>query len=262
MAEFANLYADGSAYERMMGRFSGIAGGQFADWLRLPPGLRWLDVGCGTGAFTEVIVRRCAPALVTGIDPSEPQLSFARGRPALKMAQFQVGDAEDLPLADNSFDVAAMALVFSLLSDPVKAAVQMRRVVRPGGCVAAYMWDIPGGGLPTEPVYAAMRSLGLDPPQSPGAANSAREKMRAVWKEAGIGSIESCVIEVPVTYASFDEFWQAHNVPVGHSGAAIGRLSPDLKEKLKSTLRQRLTGTDGRIVYKAFANAVKGKAPG
>ncbi len=262
MAEFANLYADGGAYERMMGRLSTIAGNKFIDWLKLPPGLRWLDVGCGTGAFTEVIVGRCAPAAATGIDPSEGQLSFARSRQALQAANFQLGDAEALPLTDNSFDVAAMALVFSLLSDPVKAASEMARVVRPGGCVAAYMWDILGGGLPTEPIYAGMLSLGLDAQRSPGAANSARDKMCAVWERGGIVAVESCVIDVPIIYPSFDEFWAANNAPVGHSGAAIGRLSPDMKEKLIARLRELLPiRPDGSVAYNAFANAVKGRVP-
>jgi SAM-dependent methyltransferase len=263
MAEAAHLYGDGKAYDRMMGRWSAIAGEEFLDWLGLPNGLRWLDVGCGNGAFTEVIVERCAPATVMGIDPSEGQLAYARTRPVLKAVEFRLGDAEAVPLGDNSVDVAVMALVLSLLAEPVKAAAEMTRVVRPGGWVATYMWDVPGGGLPTEPIYAVMRSLGLSPPSGPGAGASARDEMHATWEKAGLISCETCVIRVPITYSSFDEFWVANDVPVGPSGNALRAIAPKVKEQLKAGLRRQLpSGSDGRVMYEAFANAVKGRVPG
>src|SRR6202040_2616502 len=110
-----------------------IVGEVFLDWLAVPNGLRWIDVGCGNGAFTEVLIARCAPSAVTAVDPSEGQLSFARTRPATKLAQFRIGDAQALPFPDNSFDAASMALVITFLSDPAKAVAEMARVVRPGG---------------------------------------------------------------------------------------------------------------------------------
>src|SRR5882672_146450 len=129
-----------------MGRWSQRAGEIFLDWLDPPKGLRWLDVGCGNGAFTEVLIDRCAPAAVTAIDPSEGQLAYARTRPAAKLAQFQLGEAQALPFADGSFDAAVMALVIAFVPDPAKAVAELARVVRPGGLVATYMWDMIGGG--------------------------------------------------------------------------------------------------------------------
>ena len=151
-----------------MGRWSRLVGEVFLEWLDLPPGLRWLDVGCGNGAFTEVLIARCAPAEVIAIDPSDGQLAYARARPGTKMAQFRVGEAQSLPFPDNSFDAAAMALVINFLSDPVKAAAEMARVVRPGGWVATYMWDVPGGGLPVEPINVAMSAAWGEPAQCAG----------------------------------------------------------------------------------------------
>src|SRR5262245_52402110 len=104
-------FEDGAAYERMMGVWSRLAGEMFIDWLAAPSGLRWIDVGCGSGAFTQLVVERCAPAEVQGIDPSDAQLAYARSRGAARVAQFQVGDAMALPFPENRFDVAVVARV-------------------------------------------------------------------------------------------------------------------------------------------------------
>ena len=103
-------FDDGEAYERAMGIWSRVAGRVFLDWLALPPGLRWIDIGCGNGAFTELLVQRCAPSETQGIDPSEAQLTFARMRPAARGAAFLQGDATALPFEGGRFDAAVMAL--------------------------------------------------------------------------------------------------------------------------------------------------------
>ena len=118
--------------------------------LRPETGLRWLDVGCGNGAFTEMLVERCAPVSVQGIDPSEAQLAFARTRPASRVAQFRQGDAMAQSFPDDTFDVAVMPLVIFFVSDPEKGVAETVRVVCPGGTVTAYAWDLYGGGFPYE----------------------------------------------------------------------------------------------------------------
>jgi ubiquinone/menaquinone biosynthesis C-methylase UbiE len=139
MDKAEELFTDGEAYERMMGRWSRLVGETFLAWLDLPNGLRWLDVGCGNGAFTEEIIARRAPATVMAIDPSDEQLAFARTRPGTKTAEFLRGDAQKLSFGDGTFDVAIMALVVAFLPHPAKAVAEMARVVRPGGWVATYM---------------------------------------------------------------------------------------------------------------------------
>ena len=139
MSETPNLFADGKAYERLMGRWSRLAGEKFLDWLNAPKNLKWLDVGCGNGAFTEVLIARCSPASVIGVDPSEGQLAFARDRPGTKGAEFRIADAQALPFPNDSFDAATMALVIVFVPDPLKAARELARVVRPGGVAATYM---------------------------------------------------------------------------------------------------------------------------
>jgi ubiquinone/menaquinone biosynthesis C-methylase UbiE len=263
MSEAAQLFTDGKAYERVMGRWSRLAGDLFLDWLDVPKGLRWLDVGCGNGAFTEAVIARCAPAEVTAVDPSDGQLAYARTRPGATMAQFRLGDAQALAFADGSFDVAAMGLVIVFVADPAKAAAEMARVVRRSGHVATYMWDIEGGGMPLRPIYAAMRSLGLTLPSQLATAASRRDNLQALWEAAGLQSVATQVIRITVTYADFDDFWESNSARVGLAGNAINKLSPPERDELRSLLRKQLpAGPGGRISYEAFANAVKGRAPG
>jgi SAM-dependent methyltransferase len=206
----AELFTDGEAYERMMGRWSRLVGETFLAWLDLSKGLRWLDVGCGNGAFTEEIIARCAPTTVMAIDPSNEQLAFARTRP-----RTEVGDAQKLSFADGTFDVAIMALVLAFLLDPAKAVAEMARVVRPGGWVATYMWDILNGGSPTTPIYTAIESLGSTLPVRPNPAASRLEAMYRFCEMAGLEAIETRVIRIPVRYADFNDFWDSNTVPVG-----------------------------------------------
>jgi SAM-dependent methyltransferase len=261
MTDAATLFTDGAAYERRMGRWSRLVGEIFLEWLAVPAGLRWLDVGCGNGAFTEVVIARGAPAAVSAVDPSEGQLSYARARESARLAEFRVGDAQALPYADRSFDAAVMALAISFIPDPLKAAREMVRMVKPGGVVATYMWDLPGGGLPVAPMYRTLESLGI-PISLPGTEVSRRDGMAALWVEAGLRSVETRVIRIPVAYSGFDEFWESYRVPEGPAGLVIRKMSPPEIERLKTRLREHLPiAADGSISYEAFANAVKGRAP-
>ncbi len=261
MSQQQNLFADGKAYERLMGRWSRLAGTQFLDWLDAPANLKWIDVGCGNGAFTQVLIARCAPLAVTGIDPSEGQIAFARTRPSAKMAEFRVGDAQALPFPDNSFDAASMALVIVFVADPLEAAAEMARVVRPGGLVATYMWEFPSG-FPHAPIAEAMKSLGMAAPERPNVAASGRDAMRDIWQRAGLTSVETEIIRIRVAFADFADYWESSTVPVGPSGKALAALTPTDRENLKAQLRATLPiAADGTISYEAFANAVKGRVP-
>ena len=255
-------FDDGAAYERMMGVWSRLAGEVFLDWLAPPPGLRWLDIGCGSGAFTELLGERCAPAELHGIDPSEGQLRFARTRPVARIASFRQGDAMALPFPDNSFDAAVMALVIFFVPDPAKSVAEMARVARPGGLVATYAWDQMEGGTPQAPIQAELRAMGYRPSRPPSAEASRMAALRELWSGAGIAALETREIEVTRSFADFDDFWSAS--ATGPSIAPIlATMSAGEIEQLQARLRRRLPpGSAGRIAYAGRANAIKGRVPG
>ncbi len=262
MAEQQIRFDDGAAYEQMMGTWSRLAGGVFLDWLAPPSGLRWIDVGCGNGAFTELLVERCAPVEVQGIDPSEGQLAFARTRPTARPAEFHLGDAMALPFAPDSFDAAVMALVIFFLPDPAKGIAEMVRVVRPGGLVATYAWDMLGGGFPQEPILVEMRAMGLNPARPPQMGASRMDALQALWTGAGLEGVETREITVQRTFADFDDFW-ATNLKSPAIGAAVGAMTSGDAEMLKTRVRLRLQADpQGRVKCDARAHAIRGRLPG
>ena len=261
MAEQQSRFDDGAAYERMMGVWSRLAGAAFLDWLAAPPNLRCIDIGCGNGAFTELLIERCAPAAVEGIDPSKAQLEFARARPGARMARFEQGDAQGLPFAADSFDAAFMALVIFFLPDPAKGVAEMARVVRPGGIVAAYAWDLMGRGTPLHPIDPEMRALGLEAQRSPNPEATRIEALRGLWTGAGLEAVETCEIPVERSFADFEAFW---SITVAGSllKQALATAPPGDAERVKARVRAKLAAdTAGRITYEARAHAVKGQVP-
>jgi SAM-dependent methyltransferase len=252
-------FVDGAAYERYMGKWSQLAGEAFLDWLAPDSGAQWLDVGCGNGAFTEVIVERSAPLSVDGVDPAEGQLAFARTRSASRIARFHHGDAMALPFADDTFDVAVMPLVIFFLPDPAKGVAEMTRVVHPGGIVAAYGWDMLDGGFPYGALQAEMRGLGISVPAPPHPEASRLDTLRRLWASAGVTDIATREIVVHRTFDDADDYWTTV-----FGGPSVGRQlaampAGDL-ERLKIIMRRHLTpDADGRITYAARANAVKGR---
>lgn len=261
MAEPQIRFDDGAGYERMMGKWSRLAGEVFLDWVKPASGLRWIDVGCGNGAFTELLAERCAPAEIRGIDPSEAQLDFARSRHSAGIAHFRQGDAMALPFADNSFDAAAMALVIFFVPEPPAGVAEMARVVRPGGTVASYAWDIEGGGFPHEPLLAEMRAMGLPPIRPPSFAAARMENLRTLWTGAGLHRIETREITVQRTFADFDDFWNAALLGASIK-ATVATMTPDQLGRLKQMVRIRLdTDRGGPVTVSARANAILGRVP-
>ena len=260
MTQLPIRFDNGAAYERMMGVWSQLVGQVFLDWLSPATGQRWIDVGCGNGTFTEQLIQRCAPAEAQGIDPSEAQLAFARTRPGAESAVFLQGDAMALPFEDDRFDVAVMALVIHFVPDPAKSIGELTRVVRPGGLVAAYVWDALGGGDPIEPILTEMRSLGV-PALSPSVHASRMEALCGLWTDAGLEEIETRAITVQRSFDSFDNFWQV-TTATGGPRANLGLMDADAVAELKDRVRGRLPADgQGRITFSACANAIKGHAP-
>jgi ubiquinone/menaquinone biosynthesis C-methylase UbiE len=261
MTEQTIRFDDGAAYEQMMGVWSRSAGRIFLDWVAPPPGLRWIDVGCGNGAFTELLVERCAPAEVQGIDPSEGQLAYARTRPGARGAEFRQGDAMALPFPDGKFDAAVMALVLVFVPEPAKGVAELVRVVGPGGTVAAYIWDMQGGGFPLHYLVEEVRAMGITPPMPPQLDASRLDTMRDLWTGAGLEAVETREIAVRRTFANFDELWATY-IKSPSLGSILAAIAAADIERLKKAVRAHLPAdSEGRITYGARANAIKGRRP-
>lgn len=254
-------FHDGAAYERYMGVWSQLAGGVFLDWLAPAPARQWLDVGCGNGAFTEMVIGRCTPASMHGVDPSREQLAYARAQPALQAAVFDQGDAMALPYPDAAFDIAVMPLVIFFVPEPARGVAEMARVVRPGGIVAAYAWDMLGGGFPYEMLLAELRGLGLKVPSPPSPEASRIDVLRDLWNVAGLEAIETLQIEVSRRFADFEDFWStALGAP--SVGSTLAAMAADERALLKARISAHLpVDAEGHITCRARANAVKGRRP-
>jgi SAM-dependent methyltransferase len=218
-------------------------------------------VGCGNGAFTELLVERCAPAEVQGIDPSEGQLKYAQARPATRLAEFRQGDAMALPFRAHKFDAAVMALVIFFVPDPAKGVAEMVRVLSPGGTVAAYAWDMAGGGSPRQPIQTELLAMGFPPARPHSSDASKMDNLQNLWRDAGLDSVETRKIEVRRTFADFDDFWAT--AMLGSTiGPTVAAMTSSDREQLKTRVRARLPAdSTGRITYGAWANAVKGRVP-
>jgi SAM-dependent methyltransferase len=254
-------FDNGAAYERYMGRWSQLVGEAFLDWLSPHSGLQWLDVGCGNGAFTEMLAQRCAPAALDGVDPSAGQLAFARTRPALSAARFLQGDAMALPFADGSVDAAVMPLVIFFVPDPAKGVAEMARVVRPGGSISAYAWDMEGGGFPYDILHTELRALGMVVPMPPSPEASGLAALHGLWSGAGLEEIRTRTIDVQRSFADFEDYWATIRGGPSVSGQ-LGALTPEQRALLDERLRVRLpVDTTGRITCSARANAIRGRVP-
>lgn len=252
------VFDDGNAYEETMVPWLRPVGETFVDWLAPPSGLRWIDVGCGTGVSTEMLIQRCAPRAVEGIDPSEAQLNVARARPALRDVLLRNGSAMALPHEDDSFDAALMAGVVPFLPDPAICVSEMARVVRSGGIVASHQWDVAGGGFPHEPVLAELKTFGIAQPLPPSGAATGVDRLYEIWTGAGLRSVETREILVEREFPTFEAFW--NSVMMVTLRPTIAAMPAETVEQLKDRVRRKVTThPDGTVVGRGRATAVKGR---
>lgn len=270
MPRASELFSDDGDYSRAMGQWSRSIGELFADWVDIPKGLNCIDVGCGYGSFTEILLERCDPSNLVGVDESETQFENARECIDEQSVQFVVGNAMTLPFSDNCFDAALMTQVIPFLTDPVKAVFEMARVVRPGGWIATYTWDVPGYGLPGDLLARAGRSLGMTLKLRSNSNLSRREDLQYLWQLAGLQSIEHEVFNTGTFFSNFDEFWDL-STKSGPTSGLVNSFGADSREKLRARTREIVetaadasihrTAADGSFYYYVLANAVKGQVP-
>jgi SAM-dependent methyltransferase len=241
-----------------MAPWSRSAGTLFLDWLAPAKGLAWVDVGCGNGAFTELILARSAPSSVCSIDPSEAQIAAARQRLPAKQVEFSIGDAMSLPYDDARFDVAVMALVLFFVPDAKRGAAELARVTRPGGLVASYTWDMMRGGTPSQPLWEELQEIGKPVARPPSAEVSRFAALKALWAELGIRDVETRELVVERTFADFADYWLS--MVVSSPTGILQKLSEAESTELQRRLQARLPASaSGEITVHAWATAIKGR---
>ena len=259
-----SIWASGAAYEPYVGRWSRLVAREFLAWLAVPTGRRWLDVGCGTGALTEAILQAAAPAEVVGIDPSDGFVAYAREHVRDERARFKVADARSLPFVDGRFDAVASGLVLNFVPDPQQAMVEMARVARPGGTVAAYVWDYAGEMQLMRHFWDA--AVALDPDardldEGQRFPLCRPEPLERLFRDAGAEDVAVRAIDVPTVFRDFDDYWSPF---LGGQGPAPS-YAMSLSEERRTALRERIRAdlpiaADGSIHLIARAWAARGRA--
>ena len=255
-------WSGGDSYESYVGRWSRLVAQEFVRRLAVPPGARWLDVGCGTGALTETVLVERSPAAIVGVDPSPDFLALAATRIPEPRATFRPGHAQALPLEDAAVDVVVSGLVLNFVPDRVAALGEMRRVIRPGGTVAAYVWDYPGGmQLMT---YFWDAAVDRDPSAGP-LHEGARfrfcrpDPLRSLFLAAGLLGVEVEPVVVPTVFADFDDYWTPFLHGEAPAPSYVRSLGDGPRTALRDALHQRLpVRDDGSIHLTARAWAVRG----
>jgi ubiquinone/menaquinone biosynthesis C-methylase UbiE len=253
-------FTDGASYDHMMGPWSRSVGELFLDWLDPAPGLDWIDVGCGSGAFTSLVVERCQPSTILGIDPSQAQLDYALQRGLPQTTRFEIADATSLPAVDRSIDVAVAALVVHFMRDPVAGVREMARVTKSGGVVAAYAWDLLTGGFPYDDLYSRMTLIGFPPPLPPSPAAGDMQQLLKTWEAAGLTDIKMHAFTVTRTFADFDDYWRTAAASP-RIAAALEGIPPEPLAQLREHVRASVPyGEQSTVVPKASANAIVARA--
>ena len=233
-----SFQVSGAAYGRFMGRYSQPLAAAFADLVDVRSGQRVLDVGCGPGALTQVLVQRVGAENVTAIDPSEPFVAAARE--LLPGVEISRGTAEDLPYADDSFDRTLAQLVVHFMKAPVTGLREMSRVTASGGTVAASVWNHAGGRGPLSLFWRAVKTLDASGPDESGLAGVAEGQLARLFADAGMADPIATSLTVAVPHATFDEWWQPYTMGVGPAGDYVAKLDAAAVERLRRTCREML----------------------
>jgi SAM-dependent methyltransferase len=258
-------WVDGAKYEPYVGRWSRLVAVEFLNWLGIPAGQRWLDLGCGTGALTQAALNSNQPEHIVGVDRSPSIAAYATRATADSRAVFCAGDAQAVPLPSASRDVVVSGLVLNFVPDQPRAVWEIRRVLRPGGTAAAYVWDYMGEMQLMRYFWDA--ALALDP----GNENLDEgrrfpickpEPLKALFESAGLTEVETRAIDVPTVFRDFDDYWS----PFLSGQAPAPRYAMSLSEEQRGELREVLRRTlpanpDGSISLIARAWAVRGTNP-
>jgi SAM-dependent methyltransferase len=243
-------------YDEFMGRFSEPLADQFIDFAAVRAGQRALDVGCGPGALTARLAQLLGPEAVSAIDPSPSFVEAVRAR--FPGVDVHSGTAEHLPFSNDSFDAALAQLVVHFMSDPVAGLSEMDRVTRPGGFVAACVWDHAGGGGPLSTFWRAVHDLDPAAPGEAGLAGAREGQLAELADRAGLTRITSGTLTVRLRFAAFADWWEPFTLRVGPAGDYVASLSDDAQEALQARCSALLGPPPFQTVAAAWS--VRGQA--
>jgi SAM-dependent methyltransferase len=256
----SDTWERGDPYEQYVGRWSRRVAPQFLSWLNIPPGRRWLDVGCGTGALSDAILDRCAPLSVIAVEPSEGFLDKAKEQLGSRVL-LRRGSGVEIPLDDRSVDVTVSGLVLNFIPDGRAAVSEMARVTAPGGTIAAYVWDY------SEKMelmrYFWDAAVELDP-EAAKLVEGVRfpvchpEALSELFAGAGLCGAEVTAIDIPTRFANFEDYWRPFLGGQGPAPAYAMALDDTARARLADRIRGRLPiQTEGSISLIARAWAVR-----
>jgi SAM-dependent methyltransferase len=244
------------AYDAFMGRWARLLSVAFADVAGVAPGMRVVDVGCGTGALTRELVRRVGPGSVSAVDPSPTFGAAMRDR--FVGLDVREAAAERLPYPDRSFDAALAQLVVHFMADPVAGLAEMRRVTAPGGVVAACVWDFAGNRGPLGVFWEAARATFPGTEDESHLAGTREGHLAELLEAAGLRDVTSSVLTATIEHPTFDAWWEPFTKGVGPAGAFVASLEPDERDRLRRACERRTGGIP--IVVTAAAWAARGRA--
>jgi len=258
-------WTSGDAYEIWMARWSRLLAPQLLDWLDVPPGARWLDLCCGTGILSQAIAERCRPARVLGLDRAASQIDFARRHRAGPSIEYGVSDAVSLPSADVSFDVCVSGLGLNFISDPAKALAEASRVIRPGGIVAAYVWEYSGQARFLREFWDA--AIAVDPAaaefdQGRRFPLCTPEGLRSAFVAAGFHDIALRPLDILTRFQDFDDYWQPFLLGQGSAPVYLASRTERVRDAIRERVKASLPAeADGTILLGARALAIRASRP-
>ena len=239
------------AYDQFMGRYSRLLSPHLADLAGIHPGQRVIDVGCGPGALTAELVERVGPANVAAVDPSEPFVAAATARhPGVDVRR---AAAEALPFGDDSFDSAVAQLVVHFMEDPVAGLSEMGRVTRPGGVVAACVWDHAGGRGPLSVFWRAARELDPTVDDESRLAGAREGHLVALFEQAGLRDIQGTTLSASLEHPTFEAWWSPYTRGVGPAGAYATGLDAERQAALRERCRALMPPAPFVLTSQAWA---------
>jgi SAM-dependent methyltransferase len=238
------------AYARFMGQYADPLAVAFAAYAGIASGQRALDVGCGPGTLTALLVERLGADAVLAVDPSEPFVAATRAR--FPGADVRSGVAEDLPFDDDSVDVALAQLVVHFMADPVAGLTEMRRVTRPGGVVAATVWDHAGLSGPLVTFWQAVHELDPSAPGEATLAGTREGHLTELAVAAGLADVEDTRLTVEVGFATYDDWWVPYTLGVGPAGSYVAGLDDAHRDALRDRCAELLPEAPFRLTASAW----------